>query len=127
MNNLLIHNSLRWLITCSCATNLHVNYHVMHVDISMLSLHLPTSDANNESSTGMCTTIRELSSKFEEFLAARSKFDTDHGVDFYAPTCFQSATFVRSLFSFYCPLFFTEKNNVAKSTRCLRCATDGSA
>ena len=55
------------------------------------------------------TTIGELSSKFDEFLAARSQFDSDHGVDCYAPTCCQSATFVRPLFAFYCPLFFTGK------------------
>ena len=50
------------------------------------------------------TTIGELSSKFEDFLAVRSQFDSGHGVDFSAPTCCQSATFVR-------PLFFTEKTN----------------
>ena len=54
------------------------------------------------------TTIGELSSKFDEFLAVRSQFDSDHGVDFFAPTCCQSATFVRTLFAFYCP-FFSEK------------------
>ena len=31
------------------------------------------------------TTIGELSSKCEEFLALRSQFDSDHGVDFSAP------------------------------------------
>ena len=40
------------------------------------------------------TTIRGLFSKFDEFLAVRSQFDSDHGVDFYAPTCCQSATFI---------------------------------
>ena len=47
--------------------------------------------------------------KFCEFLAARSKFDNDHGVDFAVPTRCQSATFVRPLFAFYCPLYFYEK------------------
>ena len=71
------------------------------------------------------TTIGELSSKVDEFLAARSQFDSDHGVDLYAPTC---ATFVRPLFAFYCPLLFTEKKcRISPSTRCLRCATDESA
>ena len=55
--------------------------------------------------------IGELSSTFDEFLAALAQFDNDHGVDFYAATCFQSATFVRPLFAFYFPLFFTGKNN----------------
>ena len=68
---------------------------------------------------GIYTTIGELSSKVEEFLAVRSQFDSDHGVDFSAPTCCQSATFVRPLFACYCPLFFTEKNNnVAIRHRC---------
>ena len=60
------------------------------------------------------STIGELSSKFDEFLAGRSQFDSDHGVNFYAPTCCQCATFVRPLFAFYCPLFLTRKiiNNV---------------
>ena len=57
------------------------------------------------------TTIGGLSSKCEEFLAGQSQFDCDHGVEFSAPTCCQSATFVRPLFALYCPLFFTEGNN----------------
>ena len=40
----------------------------------------------------------------------RSQFDSDHCVDFSAPTCCQSAIFVRPLFAFYCPLFFKEEN-----------------
>ena len=59
------------------------------------------------------TTIGGLSSKFEEFLAGRSQFDSDHGVDFSAPTCCLSAIFVRPLFVFYCTLLFTGENNVA--------------
>ena len=55
------------------------------------------------------TTIGELSSKIDKFLAIRSQFDSDHGVDFSASTCCQSSTFVRPLFAFYCPLFFTKK------------------
>ena len=57
--------------------------------------------------TFIYTTIGGLFSKFEEFLAARSQFDefdSDHGVNFSAPTCCQSSTFVRPLFAFYCPL-----------------------
>ena len=42
----------------------------------------------------------ELSSKFEEFLAGRSQFDSDHGVDFSAPTCCQYVTFVGPLLRF---------------------------
>ena len=49
--------------------------------------------------------IGELSSRFDEFLAARLQFNSDHGVDFSAPTFRQSATFVRPLFAFYCTLF----------------------
>ena len=50
--------------------------------------------------------LKKLLSKFEGFLPVLSQFDRDHGVDFYAPTCCQSAT-VGPLFAFYCPLFFT--------------------
>ena len=53
------------------------------------------------------TTKGEMSSICEEFL---SQFHRDHGFDFSAPTCCQSATFVRLLFAFNCPLFFTKKN-----------------
>ena len=58
------------------------------------------------------STIGGLSSKCEEFLAERSQFDSDHGVIFYAPTCCQSATFVRPLFAFYCPLFLYDKKKI---------------
>ena len=70
-----------------------------------------------------------MSSKFDEFLAVQSQFDSDHGVDFSPLACCQSATFVRPLFAFYRPLFFSEKNNnvAFSTTQCLRCATDGSA
>ena len=62
----------------------------------------------SESNT-IYTTIGGLSSKFDKFLAARSQFDSDHGVDFSTPTSCQSSTFVRPLFAFYCPVFFTKK------------------
>ena len=54
------------------------------------------------------TTIGELSSKFDECRAVRSQFDSDHR-RFLCAYMFQSATFVRPLFAFYCPLFFTKK------------------
>ena len=54
---------------------------------------------------------RELSSKFEEFLAVRSQFDSDHGVDFSAPTCCQSSTFVRPLFCVLLSVVFYGKKN----------------
>ena len=59
-------------------------------------------------------TLSMTASILDEFLAGQSQFDSDHGVDLYAPTCCQSATF-GPLFAFYCPLFFTifVKNNVA--------------
>ena len=61
------------------------------------------------------TTIEGPSSKFDECLAVRSQFDSDHGVDFSTPTSCQSATFVRPLFAFYCTLSFRKKirNNAA--------------
>ena len=65
------------------------------------------------------TTIGELSSTFDEFLAVWSQFDSDDGVDFYTPTCCQSATFVRPFLRFIVLCFFTKKiiNNVAFSHR----------
>ena len=53
------------------------------------------------------TTIGGLSSKFEEFLAARSQFDSDHGVDFSAhlhfanlrPLCDSFLRFIARCFS----------------------------
>ena len=43
---------------------------------------------------------KNLSSKFDRFLAARSHLDTNHGVNFSTPTSCQSAIFVRPLFAF---------------------------
>ena len=57
------------------------------------------------------TTKGAPSSTFDEFLAARSQFDADHGVNFSAPTSYQSATFMRPLFAFCCTLFFTRKKS----------------
>ena len=70
-----------------------------------------SSSANVGDLKHIYTTIGGQSSKFDEFLAARSQFDGDHGVDFSTPTSCQSATFVRPLFAFYCTLFFTKNNN----------------
>ena len=64
-----------------------------------------------EEFTHIYTTKGELYSSCGEFLADWSQFDSDHGVDFSAPICCQSATFVRPLFAFYGPLFFTKKKN----------------
>ena len=66
------------------------------------------------------TTIGGLSSKCEEFLAARSKFDSDHGVDLSAPTCFQSATFERPLFAFVLRFFTTKNHKKTPQMRCKR-------
>ena len=66
-------------------------------------------NVKNTAIHGIYTTIGGLSSKFDVFLAARSQFDMDHGVDFSAPTCCQSATFVRPLFALYCPFFYGKK------------------
>ena len=57
------------------------------------------------------TTIGELSSKCDEFLAGGRNSTAIMASIFFAPTCCQSATFVRPLLAFYCPLFFTKKFN----------------
>ena len=54
---------------------------------------------------------KNLSSKCDKFLPKRSQFDSDHRVDVSMPTSCQSATFVRPLFAFVCPLFSTKNNN----------------
>ena len=43
---------------------------------------------------------KNLSSKFDRFLAECSQFDTVHDIDFYSPIFCLSATFVRPLFAF---------------------------
>ena len=53
---------------------------------------------------------KKLSSKFDEFLAGRSQFDSDHRVDFYAPTYCLSAIFVRPLIEFVL-CFLRQKNH----------------
>ena len=61
------------------------------------------------------TTIGELSSKFEEFLAVLSQFDSDHGIDFSVPTWCLSVIFVRPFLCFIVLCFLREKiiNNAA--------------
>ena len=65
--------------------------------------------------TSIIIAIGGPSSKFDEFLAARSQFNSDNGVDFSTPTSCQSATYVRPLFAFYCTFFLRKQiiNNAA--------------
>ena len=101
--------------TNSVPVNILQNINIMKLRVSIkynsnLRIHF------NYAFTRINTTIGGLSSKFDVFLTGWSLFDSVHGVDCYAPTCCQSATFVRPRFAFYCPLFFCEKiiiNNVA--------------
>ena len=64
----------------------------------------------NPQISSVYTTKGEMSSICEEFLAVMSKFDSDHGVDFSAPTCCQSTTFVQPLFAFIVRCFLRKKN-----------------
>ena len=59
---------------------------------------------------------KNLSAKFDQFLAARSQFDSDHRVDFSTHTSCQSATFVRPLFAFV--LCFLRQKNHKQRHRC---------
>ena len=52
---------------------------------------------------------KNLSSKFDENLAERSQFYTNHRINFSTPTYCQSATFGPLAFC-VCPLFFMTKN-----------------
>ena len=65
---------------------------------------------------------RNLSSKFDEFLGGRSQFYSAHRVDFYAPTCFLSATFVPPLFAFVLCFYDKNHNKFRHTLRCLRCS-----
>ena len=51
---------------------------------------------------------RAVPNKYE-FLAARSQFDRDQGVDFYVPTCCKSATFTRPRFALIVLYFLRKK------------------
>ena len=73
--------------------------HIIHIDDFPLNGHPPSLYYYRRA------VRKNLSSKFDEFLAVRPQFGGDHGVDFYAHTCCQSATF-GPLFAFCCPLFF---------------------
>ena len=53
---------------------------------------------------------KNLSAKFDNFLAERSQFDSGHRVDFSTPTSSQTATFVRPLFAFVLCFFTTKKH-----------------
>ena len=68
--------------------------HTRHVDTNHIC-----PDLESRRPTNNCT-IGELSSKCDEFLAVRSQFDSDNGVNFSGPTYCQSTTFVRPLFAF---------------------------
>ena len=57
---------------------------------------------------------KNLSSKFDENLPARSQFDSDHRVDFSTPTSCQSATFVTAFC--VCPFFPRQKSS--KNHKC---------
>ena len=59
---------------------------------------------------GVCP--KNLSSKFDRFLAERSHLDTNHGVNFSTPISCQSATFVRPLFAFV--LYFLRQKIIKK-------------
>ena len=104
-----------------CAARLFPGTRTSVVGLPSL-LYYYRSDVREILSSQICPhkfVLTNLSSKFDEFQAARSQFDTDHRVDFYAHTCSQSAIF-GPLFAFCCPLFFTEKimNNAAICHRC---------
>ena len=49
--------------------------------------------------------------KFDQFLPARSHFDSKRPENFVRIATFPSATF-GSLFAFHCPFFFTKNNNL---------------
>ena len=85
---------------------LTMNLHLTHPMITVCWSRLVISACSE--SDDIYTTIGEPSSKFAEFLAVQSQFDSDHDFDFSTPTSCQSTTFVRPLFAFYCTLLYYE-------------------
>ena len=65
---------------------------------------------------------KNLSSKFDRFLAGRSHLDTNHGVNFSTPTSCQPATFVRPLFALSF-VFYDKKSS--KKHKCDESASIG--
>ena len=66
----------------------------------------------------MCVSVCVcVCAKFDQFLPARSHFDSKRPENFVRIAAFPSATF-GPLFAFHCPLFFTKNNNLEwKSSR----------
>ena len=98
------------------SVNIYLTYRLLYTCIFFqMLMQINRSNWGHLQNEALCpmllyTTIGGLSSKFEVFLAGRSQFDSDHGADFSAPTCCQSATFVRPLFGVFCRLFFLRIN-----------------
>ena len=83
---------------CRSLCYVHVNYNYIYTTIGELSAKICPHKY----------VLTNLSSKCDKFLAERSQFDSDHGVNFYAPTCCQPVSLDRFL-HFNCPFFYIKK------------------
>ena len=98
----------------------HVSLFVGRFDVFEVAKRITDNVAyflpRNTDMEQVCFLVTHLySSKFDEYLAVRSQFDSDHGVDSSTPTSCQSATFVRPLLHFIVLCFLRKKiiNNAA--------------
>ena len=110
-----------WFLTWQLlTTTMHASLHAHTMPCFLVLLRVPgvLSQFPSQTIKQLLRTLsyysspvhKNLSSKYDRFLPARSQFDTNHSVDFYAPTCCLSATFVHPFFC-VCPLFFTTTNH----------------
>ena len=96
--------SLHWYLHQSIrSSNINLFLYMKHHSRCYITVDIYTTIAHSP-------VRKNLSLKFDEFLAGCLQFDSDHRIDFCVHTCCQSVTF-GPLFAFYCPLFFTKKNN----------------
>ena len=93
-----------------CTEQWRLVTHMSRFDINVSLAKFVTLKFPSFTKVHIYTSIGELSSEFDEFLAKRSQFDSDHGVDFYVTTCCQSATCVTA-FCVSLSFVFMEKNN----------------
>ena len=104
-----------WRCTAS-----HSCFHVAAIHASFDACKLIITITSIISTTNLAACVCQCvcgCAKFDQFLPARSHFDSKRPENFVRIATFPSATF-GPLFAFHCPLFFTKNNNLEwKSSR----------
>ena len=90
-------------------SNSHITIHNI-VSKFHMTIHIIVSNSH-VMVHNIYTTIGELSSKFDEFLAVRSQFDSDHGVDFLRLHVANPRPLCDRFLRFIVLCFFTKNNN----------------